>query len=492
MPGNRACTSPLQADDEIGTDLADRGLMHESTSPSTSNVTHANATSAADGPLPSVSTTHDWTCPFCPLLCDDIEARVSRDQTIAAPATQCARLADALTRHDASDNVCSPAVDGAPVSLDTALDAAAAVLAQARRPLFGGCATDIAGARALYALAAGCGAILDSLHGDALSASTLALQDRGAFFTTLSEVRSRADLLIVFACQPSAQHPRFYERIASGTSMQRDIRFVCCDTDPAASQADDTRSTSLLADASPHDVLALWSAIAEGRTAESFDDGARIATALASLMARIAEARYTAFVIEPAELPQPHAALLIEALHRIVKAINRTSRAGVLTLGGADGALSVNQTITWLSGFPLRTRVSKPDRPPGTAPLDHDPYRYRTERLLAAGEADALLWTASFDPHPPPSTLDANTPLIVLGTPALGSAPDLQTRRAKTIFIPVATPGIDSDGHLFRVDTSVVVPLHAARHVALPTVAFIATHLADALATRAAQARSPA
>jgi len=492
MPGNRACTSPLQADDEIGTDLADRGLMHESTSPSTSNVTHANATSAADGPLPSVSTTHDWTCPFCPLLCDDIEAHVSRDQTIAAPATQCARLADALTRHDASDNVCSPAVDGAPVSLDTALDAAAAVLAQARRPLFGGCATDIAGARALYALAAGCGAILDSLHGDALSASTLALQDRGAFFTTLSEVRSRADLLIVFACQPSAQHPRFYERIASGTSMQRDIRFVCCDTDPAASQADDTRSTSLLADASPHDVLALWSAIAEGRTAESFDDGARIATALASLMARIAEARYTAFVIEPAELPQPHAALLIEALHRIVKAINRTSRAGVLTLGGADGALSVNQTITWLSGFPLRTRVSKPDRTPGTPPLDHDPYRYRTERLLAAGEADALLWTASFDPHPPPSTLDANTPLIVLGTPALGSAFDLQMRRAKTIFIPVATPGIDSDGHLFRVDTSVVVPLHAARHVALPTVAFIATHLADALATRAAQARSPA
>jgi formylmethanofuran dehydrogenase subunit B len=466
--------------------------MHESTSSSTSNVTHANATSAADGPLPSVSTTHDWTCPFCPLLCDDIEAHVSRDQTIAAPATQCARLADALTRHDASDNVCSPAVDGAPVSLDTALDAAAAVLAQARRPLFGGCATDIAGARALYALAAGCGAILDSLHGDALSASTLALQDRGAFFTTLSEVRSRADLLIVFACQPSAQHPRFYERIASGTSMQREIRFVCCDTDPAASQADDTRSTSLLADASPHDVLALWSAIAEGRTAESFDDGEGIATALASLMARIAEARYTAFVIEPAELPQPHAALLIEALHRIVKAINRTSRAGVLTLGGADGALSVNQTITWLSGFPLRTRVSKPDRPPGTAPLDHDPYRYRTERLLAAGEADALLWTASFDPHPPPSTLDANTPLIVLGTPALGSAPDLQTRRAKTIFIPVATPGIDSDGHLFRVDTSVVVPLHAARHVALPTVAFIATHLADALATRAAQARSPA
>ncbi|AMV47480.1 hypothetical protein [Paraburkholderia caribensis] len=462
--------------------------MHESTFP----VTHVNATSAADGPLPSVSTSRDWTCPFCPLLCDDIEAHLSRAQTLAAPHTQCARLADALARHDAGDNVCSPGIDGAPVSLDIALDAAAAVLAQARRPLFGGYATDIAGARALYALAAGCGAVLDSLHGDALSAATLALQDRGAFFTTLSEVRSRADLLVVFSCEPATRHPRFYERIASGTSMQRDIRFVCCATDPAASQATDTRSTSLLADASPHDVLAFWSALAEGRRAESLDDSAGVASALASLLARIAQARYTAFVIEPAALPHPHAALLIEALHRIVKAINRTSRAGVLTLGGADGVLSVNQTVAWLSGFPLRTRVSKPDRPPGTPPLDHDPYRYRTERLLAAREADALLWTASFDPHPPPSTLDANTPLIVLGTPALGSALDPHTRGAKTIFIPVATPGIDSDGHLFRVDTSVVVPLSAARHVALPTVASIATHLADALAARAAQTGSPA
>ncbi|HWT36149.1 MAG TPA: formylmethanofuran dehydrogenase, partial [Paraburkholderia sp.] len=400
--------------------------MHEPTPPET----NANATSAASGPLPSVSAAHDWTCPFCPLLCDDIEAHLSGDQSLSAPATRCARLAAALSRYDASDNVCAPTVDGTPVSLEDALEAASAVLMQARRPLFGGCGTDIAGARALYALAAGCGATLDSLHGDALSAATLALQDRGAFFTTLSEVRSRADLLVVFGCEPAARHPRFYERIAGGTSAQREIRYVCCASDPAASG----HHESMLADASPHDVLAFWSAIAEGRKPASLENGTGIATALASLMERIVAARYTAFVIEPAALPQPHAALLIEALHRIVKAINRTSRAGVLTLGGADGALSVNQTVTWLSGFPLRTRVSTPDRLPGTPPLDHDPYRYRTERLLAAGEADALLWIASFDPHPLPAALAADTPVIALGAPALESAietANAQPRRAK-------------------------------------------------------------
>lgn len=462
--------------------------MHESTP----HVTNANSTSPADGSSPFVEATTDWTCPFCPLLCDDIEIHPGNDATLAAPFTECPRLAHALTRYDASDNVCSPSIDGTPATLDAALDEAVAVLARARRPLFG-CATDIAGTRALYTLAASCGAIVDSLHGDAMTAATLALQDRGAFFTTLSEVRSRADLLVVFGCEPSARHPRFYERIASGTAMQREIRFVGCGVDPAASRLDDARAGSMLADASLHDVLALWSAIAEGRKPEALEDGSGIVTELASLMTRIADARYTAFVIEPAALPQPHAALLIEALHRIVKAINRKSRAGVLTLGGADGALSVNQAVTWLSGFPLRTRVSKPDRLPGTPPLDHDPYRYRLARLLAEDEADALVWIASFEPHALPIELRDDVPVIVIGTPALTSS--LATRAAKTVFIPVATPGIDSDGHLFRVDTSVVVPLHPARHVALPSVATVAAHiaekLADDLAARAAPTRRP-
>ena len=96
-----------------------------------------------------------------------------------------------------------------------------------------------------------------------------------------------------------------------------------------------------------------------------------------------------------------------------------------------------------------------------TAPLDHDPYRYRTETLLADGEADALLWVASFGPEPLPSTLADDVPVIVLGHPALAALTG--KRNAPTVFIPVATPGIDSGGHLFRIDATVVAPLQAAR-----------------------------
>jgi formylmethanofuran dehydrogenase subunit B len=469
--------------------------MHLSSNDPSAPSTNAPGITGARGP----AITRDWICPFCPLLCDDLSADAQGDGTLSVPDADCPRLADALARYGAADAQCGSVVDGIEADPEAALARAAQLLAHARRPLFGGLATDVAGARALYALAADCGAILDHLHGDALSAATLALQDRGSFFTTLSEVRSRADLLVFFGCQPSLRYPRFFTRTLAGTGIARELVFVGCAVDPAAQGFPQTRAETLLPNAEPYDTLALWSALTEGRdaatlgrndggaghdTGTSASTGANTGTAapLAALQARIASARYTVIVYEPAALPGPHAALLIEALNRIVKAVNRTTRAACLALGGDDGALTVNQTVTWLSGMPLRTRVATPARLANTAPLDHDPYRYRTSRLLAEREVDALLWIASFTPDAWPASLDPAIPLIVLGHPALADA--AKARGANTVFIPVATPGIDSGGHLFRVDSSVVMPLAAARGAALETVASIAACLSERLNAR--------
>ncbi len=465
-------------------ELAKNAAMHLSPNDPSS----PNPSAAAN--VPASTVTRDWTCPFCPLLCDDLVVESREDATLAVPDTECPRLAQALACYGNADAACRNSVDGHDADLDTAVASAARILSSARRPLFGALTTDVAGTRALYTLAAGCGAILDHLHGDAMSAATLSLQDRGSFFTTLSEVRSRADLLVFFGCQPSQRYPRFFARTLEGTPQQRELVFVGCTPDPAASGLANTRIEALLPHADPFDTLALWSALAEGREAGTLqDDGTGAAQALATLQARIAAAHYTVLVYEPAALPGPHAALLIEALNRIVKAANRTVRAGCLALGGDDGALSVNQTVTWLSGLPLRTRVSTPARIAGAAPLDYDPYRYRTARLLAEGEIDALLWVASFAPPAWPQALEENVPAIVLGHPALADA--AKARGGATVFIPVATPGIDSGGHLFRVDGSVVMPLSPARGAALPSVAAIVSQLAARLvAEPAAQVQS--
>jgi formylmethanofuran dehydrogenase subunit B len=154
-----------------------------------------------------------------------------------------------------------------------------------------------------------------------------------------------------------------------------------------------------------------------------------------------------------------------------LKTLNRTTRAGGLALGGDDGGATVNQTLTWLSGLPLRTGV----HPDGLA---HEPHRYDTARLLADHAVDSLLWVASFTADlPPPKTA---LPVIVLGHPGLAAT--CTDRPGPTVFIPVSTPGIGSAGHLFRADGGVVLPLAPVYADTLPTVASVAASLAHRLA----------
>jgi formylmethanofuran dehydrogenase subunit B len=91
-----------------------------------------------------------------------------------------------------------------------------------------------------------------------------------------------------------------------------------------------------------------------------------------------------------------------------------------------------------------------------------------------------LLWVSSFGAHGLPAALDARVPAVVLGHPALAAA--ARARGASTVFIPVATPGIDIGGHLFRTDGSIVVPLKPVRGAPLPSVGAIAARLVERLA----------
>ncbi|MFP3758098.1 formylmethanofuran dehydrogenase, partial [Cupriavidus sp. SIMBA_020] len=57
----------------------------------------SNTSPSGAANVPALSTTRDWTCPFCPLLCDDLVVNTHDDATLSVPDTDCPRLADALT-----------------------------------------------------------------------------------------------------------------------------------------------------------------------------------------------------------------------------------------------------------------------------------------------------------------------------------------------------------------------------------------------------------
>ncbi|HTT09827.1 MAG TPA: formylmethanofuran dehydrogenase [Burkholderiaceae bacterium] len=398
-----------------------------------------------------------WTCPFCALLCDRFALESTASGALELHGSDCPRATRALAQSGATPARAQPTIEGSTATLDAAIDAAADVLGGARQPLFGGLATDIAGARALYALANSCHAILDHAHSNGLLPGLRTLQDRGLLQTTLAEIRNRADLMVVFGTQPSQEYPEFFRRCGVGDAISplREIVFVGTAVDPASTGAAVVAARSLPWSGDAYATLAALNALCKRRQIEA-------AGALRELAQRMLAAKYVVLVWEPGRLPGTHRELLVESINQLGKTVNRTTRAGGLALAGNDGGHSANQTLTWLSGLPLRTGV----HPGGLA---HEPHRYAGSRLLADRAVDALLWIASFGTDHVPGTGNATSslPTIVLAHPAHAA------RAAARVFIPVATPGIGAPGHLFRLDGVVVVPLAKVRDDGLPAVAAV-------------------
>jgi len=419
-----------------------------------------------------------WTSPFCLLLCDTLAVRADASgRALELAAGECAGARRALARFGAVPSTATPLVDGRPAAPEQAIEAAAAILAASRQPLFGGLGTDVAGARALYRLAEGTGAICDAAQGDALMHTLRPLQDRGGYGTTLAEVRNRADLVVCVDGLPAGEAAEWLARcgVGEGASGPDAPHLVLLGGTPgdqvalatlAARGALTTEYVALQGDL--FDTVALLGARVAGRTVPA------AAPAIDALAGRLRAARYAVLVGQSARLPA-HGALVVEAVHRVVGTLNASTRAAAMWLGGGNGAGTVNAVFTWLSGLPLRSRA-------GPAGREHDPACLGTARLLADDAVDSLLWVSSFDPDcAPPAT---TVPLVVLGHPELAAS----AQREGSVFVPVSTPGIGSAGHLFRADGGAVLPLVPVYRDTLPELATVLDALAGCVQALRAKA----
>lgn len=422
---------------------------------------------------PSAATTGlgaaPWTCPFCPLLCDGFGVRAdAAARRLVLTGGDCPRAQQALASFEPGPSAARPLVNGQAAGLAAAVQTAAAVLHASRQPLMAGLGADVAGSRALYALAIDTGAIADAANGPALMHGLRALQDRGAYTATLAEVRTRAELLVFVGGLPAAMRARLPEllhRCGVGEQHLVPQRHLVLLGGEGQTPAELAALPGVTVEHVPlqgdlFDTVALLAASVAGTSVA--------APALATLSQALLAGRYSVLAWEAAGLPA-QGALIVEALNRIVGTLNRSTRAATLPLGGGDGAATANQVWAWLSGLPLRTRA-------GAAGLEHEPLRFDTARLLADGTVDSLLWVSAFGSTNLPQGLQL--PLIVLGHPALAPA---TAAVAHSVFIPVATPGIGAAGHLFRTDGVVLMPLHAVHEDGLPTLAAVAQQLRQAL-----------
>ena len=409
-------------------------------------------------------------CPFCGLLCDDLEIARSGD-ALKIRKNGCEKAIAGFERALAP---ASPAVRGKNVGLSKAIKEAAALIGQAELPLFGGLATDVDGMRATMALAERAGGIVDHALSEAQYRNFKVLQTSGWITSTLTETRNRADLIIVVG-DVHQVNPRFFERIVSAPESmfdtepaQRTVVFIGKGQDASAVAGPRIGEViTLTCDIdSAAEVLAAVRARLRGfRVKAKAVAGVKL-TDIEALAERCRKAKYGVLAWAPPSLNFPHGELTVLQITELAKDLNQSTRFAGLPLAGNEGAVTAGAVCAWQSGYPLRVSYAS------GAP-DFDPYRYSIARMLADGEGDVLVWVASITPTvTPPATA---IPTIVLATPGMTLS------EPQAVFIPVGTPGMDHAGRMVRCDSVVSLPLRNLHRSQLPRVADVLASIEAAL-----------
>ena len=390
-------------------------------------------------------------CPFCGLVCDDLQ--LSRGGSSLKITKNGCGLAEAGFERQLPD--ARAQISGRDVDLGEAIKSAADLIKGSKIPLYGGLATDVHGMRAVMSVADRSGGVVDHALSEGLGRNISVLQSAGWFMSTLTETRNRADMIVVVGSDVHRLHPRFFERIVNASesmfatpAQPRTIVFIGDGLDQSGvtgSRVGEVITLPCALEKTDEVLSALRARVRDFPV--SGDSVAGIALKdIDSLVERFRGAAYGVMVWAPAGLMMPRQDLAIHTLCEMVKDLNKTTRWAGLSLGGNEGATSATSVCGWQSGYPLRVSFAR------GAP-QYDPHRYSIEKQLADGEVDLLVWVASYSPQlGPPET---SIPTIVVGTPGL------ELKRTPEVFIPVGTPGVDHGGRLIRCDNVVSLPLRS-------------------------------
>lgn len=413
---------------------------------------------------PTATTTTGVVCPFCSLACDDLVIE-SDGAGLWLAGPPCPIAEPEFARPPAPIGA---SIRGRPVDLDAAIAHAAGLLAGSALPLFGGLGTDVAGMRAILALAERTGGVVDHAGSRGVLANLRAMQDGGWVTATLAEVRNRADLVLFVGTDTRATAPRFVERCLEPRQtlfgpIERELIYL----GEGLATAGGARTLPCPTDRLAEVVGALRALVAGCGLTSTQVAGLPIAD-LRSVADRLQAARYAVVIWAAPELPGSQPDLLTGTLAGLTRELNAKGRCAGLPLAGANNIIGVNQVCAWQTGVPLRASFA-------TGAPDHDPVRWETQALLAADSVDCLVWLTSLRDQPLPATA---APTIALH----GAGQALS--RAVEVAIAVGTPGLDHDGSIYRSDGVVSLPLRQLRDAGLPSAADVLHRIGQHLAHR--------
>lgn len=389
-------------------------------------------------------------CPFCGTLCDDIICKVE-DNEIVGTMNACRIGHSKFVHTEGAERYTKPLVrkngEFVEVSMDEAIDKAAHILADSKRPLmYGWSCTDCDAQAVGVKLAEEAKAIIDNTASVCHGPSVLALQDVGYPICTFGEVKNRADVVVYWGCNPMHAHPRHLSRnvFSRGFFRERgrsDRTLIL--VDPRKSDSSKLADIHLQLDYDhDYELLDAIRTVLLGNDI-LYDEVAGVPKEL--IYETVEVLKNAQFGILFFGMGITHT----RGKHRnidtaicLVTDLNKSAKFNLIPMRGHYNVTGFNQVCTWEVGFPYCVDFA-------TGSPRYNPGESGSNDLLQHKETDGMLVIAS-DPggNFPQKSLErmAEIPIVAIEphrTP---------TTEMADIIIPPAIVGMEAEGTAYRME----------------------------------------
>ena len=393
----------------------------------------------------------NFTCPFCSLLCDDIKLEV-KNNNLKPLNFKCPILVNSLKR---KINEQFSRINGKKTGISQAIEALSVLIKKSKSTLFAGMGTDIKGTKATLEIVDKYKCIIDHFSGDNYVKNIKSIQELGGFFLTLSELKNRADTIIIFQSS-SDTVPRLFEKYifpkeTINNLKKRKVVFI-------GSKVPQFLYKNIKKISFEHikldsvNLLNFLSRIRNSINSEVLEIKDR---RLLNFLKLLKQTNYGSILWSVSELDNNINDLIVTEITLLIQELNKFTRFSGLSLSGSDHISTVNEVMLWQTGFPIRTSFQN------GFPV-HDVNQFSTKRLIDNKEIDLVIWINSFNEKK--IIINKKIKTVLIGIPTHPQKKNVD------VFIPVGTPGLDHNSHLIRLDKVVTAPLKKVRNISLPSV----------------------
>jgi formylmethanofuran dehydrogenase subunit B len=409
------------------------------------------------------------TCLHCGLLCDDLTIDVDGASlsVIGKLNQKCTKAFDDASF--TSSRLPTSKIAGKKATLDAAIKKSAKLLQSSSQPLVSGLIADVQACREAVLLTEKINGVIDHASGPGMRPNNTVMQRYGKVKTTLSEVRNRADFVIILGSQIFNQFPRLADRVlfpntSIGGSNTNNKEIIVIDSaNSTKGNIPKRKGVSYLrleADSLDEIIQSFQLAVND----QSNDAANNETNSIASIANKILTKQYTTIIWSSGLLNPVSAEQSIQSITLAIKSLMKDVRVAGLPLGGSKGEITANQVVTWQMGVPLP--VSFANEIP-----EHQPMLYCGQSMLSNNETDVVLWISTYNPEDiPPKT---NARVILIGHPKM------KVPGYVDVYIPVGIPGIDHTGLACRTDSVATLPLRKLRDINLPAASDVLKQISE-------------